>query len=215
MCSNLPPGMSVSMPTREKRDAGAAAGRKFRRDPAKVRSFELAGRPNVFAGPNRFRLRAKGFDRPNLHRTRRAGSRWPSARGGTTAAGQVRTGRRRTDRVARARAGPVDRSTTSAHRRPSTRTKLIAVEVITTRRQTGRPTHRTSTTSTPNANGRWRRSTTSRIDRNGFGYQRVYSSGREIDVLQEVRSGDHVLIPHGYHGPSMGRARLSHVLPET
>lgn len=40
---------------------------------------------------------------------------------------------------------------------------------------------------------------------NGIGYQRVYTSGegREIDMLTEVRSGDVVLIPHGYHGPSM------------
>jgi 5-deoxy-glucuronate isomerase len=39
----------------------------------------------------------------------------------------------------------------------------------------------------------------------GLGYQRVYSSGpdRQIDVLAEVRSGDVVLVPHGYHGPSM------------
>jgi 5-deoxy-glucuronate isomerase len=39
----------------------------------------------------------------------------------------------------------------------------------------------------------------------GMAYQRVYSSGpdREIDVLAEVRSGDTVLVPHGYHGPSM------------
>ncbi len=39
----------------------------------------------------------------------------------------------------------------------------------------------------------------------GFGYQRVYGSGpgREIDVCAEVRSGDMVLMPHGYHGPSM------------
>ncbi len=37
------------------------------------------------------------------------------------------------------------------------------------------------------------------------GYQRVYSSApdREIDVLAEVSSGDVVLVPHGYHGPSM------------
>lgn len=37
------------------------------------------------------------------------------------------------------------------------------------------------------------------------GYQRVYSSGpgHEIDVLAEVSSGDVVLVPHGYHGPSM------------
>jgi 5-deoxy-glucuronate isomerase len=37
------------------------------------------------------------------------------------------------------------------------------------------------------------------------GYQRVYSSGpgREIDVLAEVSTGDVVLVPYGYHGPSM------------
>ncbi len=39
----------------------------------------------------------------------------------------------------------------------------------------------------------------------GLGYQRVYSSGpdRQIDVLAEVRGGDVVLVPYGYHGPSM------------
>lgn len=38
----------------------------------------------------------------------------------------------------------------------------------------------------------------------GFGYHRVYSSdGRPVDVLEEVRTGDVVLVPHGYHGPSM------------
>ena len=38
----------------------------------------------------------------------------------------------------------------------------------------------------------------------GFGYQRVYGTAdRPIDVLTEVRSGDVVLIPHGWHGPSM------------
>jgi 5-deoxy-glucuronate isomerase len=39
----------------------------------------------------------------------------------------------------------------------------------------------------------------------GLGYQRVYSSGAEraIDVCTEVGSGDVVLIPYGYHGPSM------------
>jgi 5-deoxy-glucuronate isomerase len=43
------------------------------------------------------------------------------------------------------------------------------------------------------------------VDREGIGYQRVYSSGpdRQIDVLAEVRSGDVVVIPYGYHGPSM------------
>ncbi|GAB3695682.1 5-deoxy-glucuronate isomerase [Saccharopolyspora tripterygii] len=39
----------------------------------------------------------------------------------------------------------------------------------------------------------------------GIGYQRVYPSGpeRSTDVLAEVRSGDVVLIPDGWHGPSM------------
>ena len=39
----------------------------------------------------------------------------------------------------------------------------------------------------------------------GFGYQRVYASSpeRPVDVLAEVRTGDVVLIPHGWHGPSM------------
>ncbi|MEV0617850.1 5-deoxy-glucuronate isomerase [Nonomuraea sp. NPDC050404] len=38
----------------------------------------------------------------------------------------------------------------------------------------------------------------------GIGYQRVYSSeGGRIDTLAEVSSGDVVLVPYGYHGPSM------------
>lgn len=38
----------------------------------------------------------------------------------------------------------------------------------------------------------------------GFGYQRVYGTDdRPIDVLTEVRSGDVVLVPHGWHGPAM------------
>jgi 5-deoxy-glucuronate isomerase len=38
----------------------------------------------------------------------------------------------------------------------------------------------------------------------GFGYHRVYGTPeRPIEVLEEVRSGDIVLVPHGYHGPSI------------
>jgi 5-deoxy-glucuronate isomerase len=38
----------------------------------------------------------------------------------------------------------------------------------------------------------------------GFAYQRVYASDAgPIDVLVEVRAGDVVLIPHGWHGPTM------------
>jgi 5-deoxy-glucuronate isomerase len=36
------------------------------------------------------------------------------------------------------------------------------------------------------------------------GYQRVYGTvERPIDVFAEVRTGDVVLVPHGWHGPSM------------
>ena len=38
----------------------------------------------------------------------------------------------------------------------------------------------------------------------GLGYHRVYGTAdRPIDLLAEVRSGDVVLVPHGWHGPSM------------
>ena len=37
-----------------------------------------------------------------------------------------------------------------------------------------------------------------------FGYHRVYGSrDRPINVLAEVRDGDVVLVPHGWHGPAM------------
>ena len=37
-----------------------------------------------------------------------------------------------------------------------------------------------------------------------MGYQRVYGTkDRPIDVIAEVRSGDVVLVPHGWHGPAM------------
>jgi 5-deoxy-glucuronate isomerase len=35
----------------------------------------------------------------------------------------------------------------------------------------------------------------------GFAYQRAYGGG--IDICREVRTGDTVLLPRGYHGPSM------------
>jgi 5-deoxy-glucuronate isomerase len=38
----------------------------------------------------------------------------------------------------------------------------------------------------------------------GLGFHRVYGTPeRPIEVLEEVRSGDVVLVPHGYHGPSV------------
>jgi 5-deoxy-glucuronate isomerase len=42
------------------------------------------------------------------------------------------------------------------------------------------------------------------VGRSGMGYMRVYSSDdRPIDVLAEVRTGDVVNVPHGWHGPAM------------
>ncbi|WP_406832722.1 5-deoxy-glucuronate isomerase [Pedococcus sp. KACC 23699] len=41
-------------------------------------------------------------------------------------------------------------------------------------------------------------------DADPVGYQRVYGTDeRPIDVLAEVRTGDVVLVPHGWHGPAM------------
>jgi 5-deoxy-glucuronate isomerase len=39
------------------------------------------------------------------------------------------------------------------------------------------------------------------VARDGFAYQRAYGPG--IDICAEVRTGDTVLLPSGYHGPSM------------
>jgi 5-deoxy-glucuronate isomerase len=39
------------------------------------------------------------------------------------------------------------------------------------------------------------------VARGGFAYQRAYGGG--VDICREVRTGDTVLLPRGYHGPSM------------
>ena len=42
------------------------------------------------------------------------------------------------------------------------------------------------------------------VDGGGMGYHQVYGTpDRPIEVLAEVRTGDAVLVPHGWHGPSM------------
>jgi 5-deoxy-glucuronate isomerase len=42
------------------------------------------------------------------------------------------------------------------------------------------------------------------VAKQGMAYQRVYGTEtRPMDVLEEVRTDDVVLIPHGWHGPSM------------
>jgi 5-deoxy-glucuronate isomerase len=39
------------------------------------------------------------------------------------------------------------------------------------------------------------------VSGDGVGYQRAY--GNDVDICREVRTGDTVLLPGGYHGPSM------------
>jgi len=39
--------------------------------------------------------------------------------------------------------------------------------------------------------------------RDGFGLHRLYTTDGEIDLTEEVRTGDVILIPRGYHGPSV------------
>ena len=87
---------------------------------------------------------------------------------------------------------------------------MIAVEVITPGGNwSSFPPHKHDEDRARTSRG-WRRSTTSRPTRpagraGACGYQRVYGSGpgKEIDVCAEVRTGDAILIPYGWHGPAM------------
>ena len=73
------------------------------------------------------------------------------------------------------------------------------------RRQLVAPIRRTSTTRTcPGTRRRSRRSTTSRSPAAGSATSAsTVRPDREIDVCAEVRSGDAIEMPRGYHGPSM------------
>ena len=80
--------------------------------------------------------------------------------------------------------------------------RLIAVEVHHPGRQLVVAIRRTSTTRTsPASRPRSRRSTTSRSPTAAS--PTSARTGPGVDILEEVRSGDHVLLPSGYHGPSM------------
>jgi 5-deoxy-glucuronate isomerase len=196
---DLPPGTSVSMPTRGNETLVLPLAGSFVVT-CEGQEFELAGRPNVFAGPTDFAYAPRDS---TVHIRTELGGRFalPSARAG---------------RRLPARYGPVGgvpielRGAGRASRQvnnfctPETfeADKLIAVEVITPGGNwSSYPPHK------HDEHTEHERPLDEiyyfEIDRNGFGYQRVYSSGRAMDVLKEVRSGDHVLIPHGYHGPSM------------
>ena len=79
--------------------------------------------------------------------------------------------------------------------------KLIAVEVLTPGGNTSSyPPHKHDETRADEAE----LEEIYYFETRGLAYQRVYGTpGRPIDVLAEVAAGDVVLIPHGWHGPSI------------
>ncbi|QNN53764.1 5-deoxy-glucuronate isomerase [Nocardioides mesophilus] len=165
----------------------------------------LAGRPDVFAHPTDF-----------VYLPRDAVAEVTSAHGGRFALPAARCERRLSVRHQPAAAVPVElRGAGRASRQVNNfcapeafdADRLIACEVLTPGGNwSSYPPHKHDEES----------QTESRLEEiyyfevadgpagPGMGYQRVYASpGKEIDVLAEVRSGDVVLVPHGWHGPSM------------
>ena len=167
--------------------------------------FELTGRASVFAGVTDF-----------AYLPRDARARVTSPRGGRFALPAARAGERRAPRYGPAGGVPVElRGAGGCSRRvqnfcmpaafPAGR--LLACEVVT-------------------PGGNWSSYPPHKHDQDrpgesvleeiyyfeiaggpagpGFGFQRAYGTpDRPADLLAEVRTGDVVLIPHGWHGPSM------------
>jgi 5-deoxy-glucuronate isomerase len=167
--------------------------------------FELAGRPGVFAGVTDF-----------AYLPRDASARITSEAGGRFALPAARADRRLAPRYGPASGVPVElRGAGSCSRRVQNfcmpaafaADRLIACEVITPAGNwSSYPPHKHDEERpgetlleeiyyfeiAPGPAGP------------GFGFQRVYGTpGRPLDLLAEVRAGDVVLIPHGWHGPSM------------
>jgi 5-deoxy-glucuronate isomerase len=167
--------------------------------------FELAGRPGVFAGASDF-----------AYLPRDASARVWSEAGGHFALPAARAGRRLAPRYGPASGVPVElRGAGRCSRRVSNfcmpgafpADRLIACEVITPAGNwSSYPPHK-------HDEERPGESVLEEIyyfeiapgpAAPGFGFQRVYGTAdRPLDLLAEVRAGDVVLIPHGWHGPSM------------
>jgi 5-deoxy-glucuronate isomerase len=160
--------------------------------------FELAGRPSVFAGASDF-----------VYLPRDASVMVTSVAGGRFALPSARAGRRLAPRYVPADAVPVElRGAGSCSREVRNfgtpealdADRIIACEVITPAGNwSSYPPHK-------HDEDRPGESVLEEVyyfevsGDNGIAYQRVYGT---TDVLAEVRSGDVVLIPHGWHGPSM------------
>jgi 5-deoxy-glucuronate isomerase len=169
-------------------------------------TLRLAGRPNVFAGPTDFAYLPLGST-ATLH----------SEGGGRFALCSARASRRLPVRYGPAAGVPVElRGAGRCSRQVNNfatagvfeADSVIACEVITPAGNwSSFPPHKHDETSdveseleeiyyfevSPGPQGE-----------PGFAYQRVYGTpDRPIDVLAEVRDRDVVLIPHGWHGPSI------------
>jgi 5-deoxy-glucuronate isomerase len=164
--------------------------------------FELAGRASVFAGPTDF-----------CYLPRETTAALTSVEGGRFAVPAARAQTKLAPRYGSASGVPVElRGAGQASRQvhnfcspevfPADR--LIAVEVLTPGGNwSSYPPHKHDQESeTESAR---EEIYYFEVAHDGVGYQRVYASDpeRPIDICAEVRSGDVVLIPYGYHGPSM------------
>ncbi|GAB3309582.1 5-deoxy-glucuronate isomerase [Geodermatophilus aquaeductus] len=168
--------------------------------------LELTGRPHVFAGPTDF-----------AYLPREATAELSSDAGGRFALCSARAGRRLPVRYGPAADVPVElRGTGSCSRQVNNfatagvfeADSIIACEVITPGGNwSSYPPHKHDATSeveseleeiyyfevAPGPQGQ-----------PGLAYHRVYGTPeRPIDVLAEVRDRDVVLVPHGWHGPSI------------
>ncbi|GAA4509916.1 5-deoxy-glucuronate isomerase [Nonomuraea ferruginea] len=163
------------------------------------RVFELAGRPSVFAGPSDFAYI------PISEHVTLTGT-------GRIALPSARATRRLEPRHVPASAVPVElRGAGQASRQVNNFAapgvlacdKLVAVEVLTPGGNwSSYPPHKHDTANPGEAV--LEEIYYFEVADQGLGYQRVYSSERgQIDTLAEVGSGDVVLVPYGYHGPSM------------
>ncbi|MFC3495653.1 5-deoxy-glucuronate isomerase [Glycomyces rhizosphaerae] len=162
--------------------------------------FELEGRKSVFDGVTDFAYLPRGTE-----------ATVTSARGGRFALASAKCERRLPARYGKAEAVPVeDRGAGTCARQvrnyclPGTfdADRLLVCEVITPGGNwSSYPPHK-------HDEEREGESVLEEIyyfevARDGFAFHRVYGTpDRPIDVTAEVRSGDVVLVPHGWHGPS-------------
>jgi 5-deoxy-glucuronate isomerase len=160
--------------------------------------FELEGREDVFSAVTDF-----------VYVPRDAELAIASERGGRFALPSSRAGRRLEARYQPANAVPVElRGAGQASRQVNNfcspeafeADRLIAVEVLTPEGNwSSYPPHKHDE-EIPGTETALEEIYYYEVANDGFGFQRAY---RGVDICQEVRTGDVVLLPRGYHGPSM------------